>query len=346
MNKDYIIKNLVELSKQLAQELTALKVDIQKKSPTHSEKLFQESLLDARRRYMQDIQSLRSNSTQNNPSKSKSKLIFSKSFGNPNAISENKEHEFARNHTIVHLKSNSICTWIPKNSCSNFRYSLAVSNGAISGVREIDWIHKNNSSFVATNKELLSSNYAFVVLRNPFKRLLSFYCDKLCNENVSGRDTSYNTAKTLLGTSDTTTFAEFIGILWKNPLLKKKNKHIRDQCDFLIYKNYTEYFSVEKYAYMASSLHNAIGLKLEDVRPFNSVITTYGCTECKDFNYDTPAKTIGLALANSKKPISTNMYNNDLIQKVGSLYFEDILLYTKTIISGEDEMLYWINHMF
>ena len=39
-------------------------------------------------------------------------------------------------------------------------------------------------------------------------------------------------------------------------------------------------------------------------------------------------------------------YTHEMIQKVGMLYFEDILLYIKTVPTGEDEMLYWINHMF
>lgn len=342
MDKDSTIKNLAELVKHLAHELTVLKAEMQKKSPSYTEKLFQGFLLDARKRYIRDIQSLRNQSTHN---KSKTKLVYSKSFGNSTSIIENKDHEFARNHTIVHLKSNSICTWIPKNACSNFRYSLAVSNGAIAGERQINWIHKNNTSFAATNKELLKADYAFVALRNPFKRLLSFYCDKLCNTNVNENDTSYDTAKATLGTSESTTFAEFVEALWKDPSLKKKNKHIRDQCDFLVYQNYTEYFSLEKYEYMSSRLRDSIGLKLEDARPFNSVITTYKCSNCKELNYDTPAKTIGEALAKLKKPITTNMYNPQLIQKVGALYFEDILLYIKTV-SGEDEMLYWVSNMF
>ena len=108
-------------------------------------------------------------------------LTFSKSFNNPNSLEKNDEHEFSRKHTLIHLKSNSICTWIPKNSCSSIRFSFAVANGAISNINDIDWIHKNNYSFSANNKELLIANYAFVILRNPFKRLLSYYCDKLCN---------------------------------------------------------------------------------------------------------------------------------------------------------------------
>ena len=347
MNKDCVIKNLAEISKQLALELEFLKKELKNKTSTSLalEAKLKELVHNSRKRYLRDIFALRSNSDCSTM-ESHPKLIFSKSFGNMSSIDKNADHEFARNHTIIHLKSNSICTWIPKNSCSSFRYSLAVSNGAISGKSDINWIHKNNLSFAATNKELLNANYAFVVLRNPFKRLLSFYCDKLCNQGQSEHDNSYTTAQKKLGTSELTTFREFVEILWKNPNLKKENKHIRDQCDFLVYKNYSQYFSLENYGQIAYDLRSKIGLELEDVRPFNSIITTYGCTESEELNYDTPARLIGQALTKSKKPVAKNMYSSELIQKVGILYFEDVLLYIQTIASGEDEMLYWINHMY
>ena len=56
---------------------------------------------------------------------------------------------------------------------------------------DIEWIHKNNYSFNASNKELLTANYTFVILRNPFKRLLSFFSDKLCNTGSNTNDKSY-----------------------------------------------------------------------------------------------------------------------------------------------------------
>ena len=215
MDKDATLRELNEINKQLAKQLD--------ESRTHSQKLEEkanELANDIRSMCTTDIISLGnyiSSSEHHNKG-----LVFSKLFGNANPIDDNREHEFARKHTLIHLKSNSICTWIPKNSCSPLRFSIALSNGAISGIEDIDWIHKNNASFRASNKELLSAKYAFVILRNPFKRLLSFYCDKLCNEGLNKNDTSYDTAKSVMGTSAKTTFAEFVEILWKNPSLKKE----------------------------------------------------------------------------------------------------------------------------
>ena len=52
-------------------------------------------------------------------------------------------------------------------------------NGAIKNIEEIQWIHQNNHSLNASTSEALKAQYTFVMLRNPFKRLLSFFLDKL-----------------------------------------------------------------------------------------------------------------------------------------------------------------------
>ena len=127
----------------------------------------------------------------------KTKADFSK-------LEHNKEHNFAVLHTSLHYRSNTLCTWIPKNGCSNLRYAIARENGAISNIKEIQWIHTNNHSFNANTKEALQADYTFVVLRNPFKRLLSFFLDKLCTyktriqqtEVVNMRKACLNSIKT------------------------------------------------------------------------------------------------------------------------------------------------------
>ena len=340
MDKDKAIKELNEINRQLARDLDKSRANLEELEGKNHQ-----LLSDIRRTCVRDVISLPGYCKRDEPDNNKEKLTLAKSYGNPDKIEKNEDHEFARRHTLVHLKSNSVCTWIPKNSCSSLRYSIAVANGAISGIGDIDWIHKNNSSFTASNKELLTANYSFVILRNPFKRLLSFYCDKLCNSGHNENDKSYEVTQSLMGTDENTTFADFVEILWRNPNLKKANEHIQDQCDFLIYKKYHDYFALEQYKSTATTINKKTGLTLEDVRPYNSIHTSYGCNDSDELSYETPAEMIGSAMAESRKPKAEQMYTSEMIKKVGSLYLSDILLYLKTVENSDKEMDYWLREM-
>ena len=340
MDKDKIINEINEINRKLAKELGNLQEKIKSLEDNNHQLLNK-----IRKTCVRDVVSLPGFFKNNESDEYNRNLTFSKPFGNPEKIERNEEHEFARRHTLVHLKTNAICTWIPKNSCSSLRYSIAVSNGAISGLGDIDWIHKNNSSFTATNKELLTANYSFVILRNPFKRLLSFYCDKLCNIGNNTNDKSYEVTQSLMGTDAKTTFAEFVEILWRNSSLKDANEHVRDQCDFLIYKKYDDYYALEQYERAAAGIKKKAGLTLEDVRPHNTIHTSYGCSESDELTYETPAEFIGMALAESRKARAEHMYSSEMIKKVGSLYLNDILMYVKTVENSEEEMGPWLREM-
>ena len=100
--------------------------------------------------------------------KNERKLSFLTTKGDLSNLRGNPNHTFAMQHTNVHYKSGSVCTWIPKNGCSNIRYSFSKENGAITNIEEIEWIHRNNDCFNASTKEALQATYSFIILRNPF----------------------------------------------------------------------------------------------------------------------------------------------------------------------------------
>ena len=270
---------------------------------------------------------------------------LAKTAGNIQAINNNKAHEFARTKTMVHIKSESVVTWIPKNACSNIRYSIALDNGAISGIQDISWIHKNNHTFNASNKELLQAKNSFVILRNPFKRLLSFYLDKICHNDESGNDTSYDDAKRIFNADTNTTFEEFVEVIHQQPMLISRDIHTRQQCDFMIYKKYCDYYSVERLGDAIDSIYEKTGLKLEDIRSQNSIFTTKDKEKTDIIRHNTSAQQIYNYMNDNKTPISEAMYTTEMIGKVASLYLPDIILYHNMAPNSQKELQGWMHQL-
>ncbi len=271
------------------------------------------------------------------------RLILLKTAGQYESLIENKRHELAKSNTLVHLKSNSICTWIPKVACSTIRYSIALDNGAISGLNDFSWIHQNNTTFAANNKELLKSSYSFIILRNPFKKLLSFYLDKICSDRSTKEDQSYAVAKSIFNTNSNTTFEEFVSTIYENPSLISKDIHTRRQCDFLIYENYDDYFKFEDFQDIKEKLREKIGLELIDTRVSGSIRTTFKMKNINEFNHKTTVSEANTLLNMEKKPLAINMYTPEMIAKIGTIYFTDILLYSNKVEGGAEELADWMN---
>lgn len=270
---------------------------------------------------------------------------LAKTAGNIEAINKNEGHEFARGKTMIHIKSESVVTWIPKNACSNLRYSIALDNGAISDIQDISWIHKNNHTFNASNKELLQAKNSFVILRNPFKRLLSFYLDKICHTDDSGNDTSYDEAKKIFNTGDDTTFEDFVESIYHKPTQITKDIHTRQQCDFMIYKRYYNYYSVEKIDEAIESIYNKTGLKIQDIRSENSIFTTKGKEKTDIITNETSAREIRRLMERNMSPISEKMYTAEMIGKVASIYLPDIMLYDCWAPDAQKELQGWMHQL-
>jgi len=276
------------------------------------------------------------------PKEDKRSLALLKTKGNISNLKANKDHDFAIKHTSIHYKSNSVCTWIPKNGCSNIRYSIAKENGTIAGVEEIEWIHRNNDCFNTSTKEALQADYTFIILRNPFKRLLSFFLDKLCHSQKDQSEESYQRAHKAFNFNGDLNYSDFIDYIWENTDSIYNDEHARPQCDFLLYRSYDNYFALEEIKKANQEIFEKTGINLEDIRDKNSIFTSKGCERTQEITHMTKANEISQLLNQNKIPIPENMYTNEMIKKVSTLYLQDILLYCSKIKDGRSEMDYWI----
>ena len=270
------------------------------------------------------------------------KLSLLRTKGTLSNLKGNQNHDFAIKHTLVHYKSNSVGTWIPKNGCSNLRYSVSKENGAISNIEEIEWIHRNNDCFNASTKEALQADYTFTILRNPFKRLLSFFLDKLCHLQQDQSEGSYKHAQEVFHFASENSFSDFINYIWEDPNSIYNDEHTRPQCDFLLYQKYDDYFALEDIKDANQKIYEKTGLQIDDVRDKNSIFTSKGCEYSQDITNMTQANKIKDLLETNKIPVIENMYTNDMIKKVATLYLQDILLYCNEIQSDVPELGYWI----
>ncbi len=335
-----LIKDIADLIQRQQKEIDEQRQELEKRKGENNQKGEHNQLALANA--MRQLKALYAK-TYIDKQESKRSLSFSKTIGNDESIEKNEEHLFAKRHTLIHLRSNSVCTWIPKVGCTNMRYSIPFANGAISTPEDIDWIHNNNDSFQASNKELLNANYAFVVLRNPYKRLASFYLDKICHNDPNESDKSYSNAQNVFNTNKSTSFQDFVRILWNNAELINADIHVKRQTDFLVYNQYDDYFCLEDYEKAVSKILNTTGLEVIDTRGMGSGNTTHKHQETAYINYTSKASEIGSLLKGGKKPNIKNMYSDEMCKMVGSLFLPDINLYLDKIKGSEKEMNYWIN---
>lgn len=156
-----------------------------------------------------------------------------------------ESHDFARSHALSLYSIHAIYTYIPKNACTLFRWSLAKSNGYCLELSDLDFVHANNKTFVASLDNLLKSTLTFVVLRCPFSRLASAFLDK-------GTRGTLRLPREVDNLGDLN-FVEFCKILsGENP--SQFNHHFRPQIDFLIFNEYDYYFAIEDIDYALAVL--------------------------------------------------------------------------------------------
>ena len=97
----------------------------------------------------------------------------------------------------------------------------------IKDLKDIQWIHNNNSTFKSTQREVSLASYTFVVLRCPYTRIASCFLDKIVDEVISFNDE--------MGKKVSLNFYEFLlHINSQQP--SEREQHWRNQSDFLHYE--------------------------------------------------------------------------------------------------------------
>jgi len=257
------------------------------------------------------------------------RLRYAKNENNDPLV-HNVAHQHAAKHALCHYASGAIYSFIPKNGCTTFRYSLAIANKCISGPEDFEWIHKNNDTFRATLQELINAPYSFVFLRCPYMRLASVYLDKIVNQrDVMDALNEINIDNIDLGDLS---FRHFVKLISNNGAIDR-NHHWKPQISFLVYQNYSDWFNMESFSKALKTITQKIGLKIYDTRN----IARHGTDQYKlkyGLYADTPARDILAMQAQKESPAHASLYDTELIKEVTSLYNQDIVLYEEHFGKG------------
>ena len=242
-------------------------------------------------------------------------------------VNENSLHNWSSNYALSIYPINSVYTFIPKNACSTLRFSIAIENGFIKDLKDIQWIHNNNSTFRSSQREVSLASFTFVVLRCPYTRIASCFLDKVVDEVISFNDE--------MGKKVSLNFYEFLlHINSQQPF--EREQHWRNQSDFLHYEKYDEYFSLELFSEAIASLA-AHGLKVHDTR--ESI--NHGISNLKAVDGDfskMKAEQIKKMKEEGSAPNYKSMFSKVEIDLVNEIYKDDMNLYKSHF--GESELLF------
>jgi hypothetical protein len=242
-------------------------------------------------------------------------------------VSENKLYNFSSNHLLSIYPINAVCTFIPKNACSTLRFSIAIANGFIRDIKDVQWIHNNNATFRASQREASLASFTFVVLRCPYTRVASCFLDKIVDEIVFFNDQ--------LGNKVSLNFYEFLlEVQAQQP--SEREQHWRNQSDFLHYEKYDEFFSLELFSEAIASLA-AHGLEVHDTRESIKHDISRLNTLDGDFS-KMKAEQIKKMKEEGSVPNYKSLFSKQEIDLVNEIYKDDINLYKSHF--GESELLF------
>lgn len=243
-------------------------------------------------------------------------------------IAQNGAFQFAQRHALSLYRQNAIYSFIPKNGCTTLRASLAVANGFLlveEVKKNINWVHNNTYTSSSSLKDLACADYTFTVLRNPYSRLVSLFLDKFVDKTPVAWN-FYRQSNNIFDL-DKITFFDFVDFLYRTPSAVQADIHWRRQEDFLIYKNYDDYFNFEDFQVIEDTLNAKLKLELIDTRQ----ITKHGrdqhrAISTQDFS-KTPVDELKLLKQKGHIPDVDSMLSSSIKPMIDKIYQADFKLY-------------------
>ena len=231
-------------------------------------------------------------------------------------VGQNKLYAFSLEHSLSIYPLDAVYTFIPKNACSTLRYSIAIANGFLGDISDINWIHQNNPTFMSTQREVALASYTFVVLRCPYTRIASCFLNKIVDEEFKFNDA--------MGNKISLNFHDFLSII-KSQDRSEMDQHWRNQSDFLHYERYDDYFSLESFSEAINSLGDR-GFTVHDTR----AALKHDLSNMKRVDGDF-SKTKQEELQKMKEkgflPSYKSMFGDVEIELANDIYNDDINLY-------------------
>ena len=246
-------------------------------------------------------------------------------------ISNNAQFQFAQKHALHIYKHKVVYSFIPKNGCTTLRASIAATNGFMNketlNENNINWIHNNTYSFSTTLPELICSTYKFTVLRCPYDRLISLFLDKFVDKTQVAWN-FYKQSNNKYNLNDLT-FNNFVDYLYTHPNIMQGDIHWRRQSDFLVYKNYDQYFDFANFSEIKKTLLEVFPINFIDSRD----VTQHGREKLtpiagKDFSNAPNIELLNLKLS-GYIPSNESMINTEIKNKIQSIYKKDFDLLDK-----------------
>ena len=242
-------------------------------------------------------------------------------------LKENRRHNFSALYSLSVYPLDAVYTFIPKNACSTLRFSIAIANGFIDGINDIEWIHSNNQTFVSTQREIAKAKYTFTILRCPFTRVASSFLDYIVDGDFTFKDLNENKLSI--------NFFEFLQII-QSQAREDRDQHWRNQSDFLHYEIYDDYFSLESFSYAIKTLSDK-GLDIKDTRKY----IKHDISSLKRIDGDfSKIKEVELKKIKDDgfAPNYESMFTKAEIELVQDIYSDDLKLYKSHF--GDEQLLF------